>query len=162
MLWLIGMMGSGKSSVGAALASITGLRFIDTDRLVESATTLTIPELFEIGEGHFRAAESEVIRTVATGPTAIVATGGGAILSEENRQIFSSGTTVWLAASTQTLIDRVGDGEGRPLLQEGAASLAELEVRRSPLYRAAADLVVHTDGCTEAGVVQGILDKWQR
>ena len=95
MLWLIGMMGSGKSTVGAALAAVTGFEFLDTDRMVEVATGSTIPDLFSMGESHFRAAETEAVTVAATsGSDAIVATGGGVLLSEENRQSLRSGTTV--------------------------------------------------------------------
>ena len=162
MLWLIGMMGSGKSSVGAILASITRLPLIDTDELVEQRSGETIPALFAQGEPVFREWERSVITAVADGQPAIVATGGGAVLANSNRSCMAEGTVVWLQAAVGELARRVDGSESRPLLTGGTGALAALLQERTAVYSELADIVVETDGCTQAQVAQAILDAWQR
>lgn len=162
MLWLIGMMGSGKSSVGAILASTTSLPLIDTDGLVEQRSGETIPALFAQGEPVFRQWERSVIAAVAEGQPAIVATGGGAVLADSNRSCMEEGTVVWLQAPVDELARRVDGSKSRPLLIEGTAALSALAQERTAVYEELADIIVETNGCTQAQVAQAILDLWQR
>jgi shikimate kinase len=150
-VWLVGMMGSGKSAVGRALARQLGLSFLDTDERVEARAGRSVAAIFaEGGEAAFRALERGVIEELAGRP-AIVALGGGAIAQPGSREeLAASGTLVWLRAAPATLLERVGDGSGRPLLESldragRLARLRELLAQREAHY-AAADLVVDTDG----------------
>jgi shikimate kinase len=147
------MMGSGKSTVGAALAGRLGWRLVDTDALVEERVGRTIAQLWaEEGEPAFRAWEARVIDEVAGWPgAAVIAVGGGAIVDGANRERMSgSGLVVWLRAEVGTLAARVGAGESRPLLGgDPEGSLRRVaETRRA--YYEEADLVVDVDGvCPE-------------
>ena len=143
---LVGFMGAGKSEVGRLLAAVTGRRFIDTDALIE-AEAGPIPRIFASeGEHGFRVRERKAIAEASRIKGAVLATGGGAVLSERNvRALRRNGTIVYLEASARELKRRVGDAQGRPLLA-GAVSVDALLRRRRPAYRAAADLTVRTDG----------------
>ena len=148
-VWLIGMMGSGKSAVGRRLAERRNVAFVDTDDEVEAEAAETIAELWDSqGEDAFRDIEERHVRRLA-GREAVVATGGGAVLRPENvEQMRASGTVVWLRAPVDELSRRVGTGTSRPLLsglstQERLTAL--LDERRS-LYESAAHHVVETGG----------------
>jgi shikimate kinase len=163
-LWLIGMMGSGKSTVGRALASRTGTAFLDTDLLVEGTAGLAVTEVFEEeGEAAFRMRESEAIRAAAAVAEAVVATGGGAVLLTENVRVMkTSGPIVWLQADPVTLADRIGIAPGRPLLTD--ADVVErlsvmLEDRRGA-YGRAADHIVATDDFTVEEVAELLETLW--
>jgi shikimate kinase len=163
-LWLIGMMGSGKSTVGRALASRTGTAFLDTDLLVEGTAGLAVTEVFEEeGEAAFRVRETEAIRAAAAVAEAVVATGGGAVLLTENVRVMkTSGPIVWLQADPVTLADRIGIAPGRPLLRD--ADVVErlsvmLEDRRGA-YGRAADHVVATDDFTVEEVAELLETLW--
>lgn len=141
---LAGMMGSGKSRVGAMLAEKAGRDFIDTDRLVEQSAGLSTAEIFRrYGEEHFRKLETEAVFRAAASRDAVVALGGGAVLGEENRRALREAfAVVWLWADPDTLYDRVA-GTGRPLVREGGRERFHAVYRaRLHVYAAAADLVV--------------------
>jgi shikimate kinase len=145
---LLGMMGSGKSSVGVALAKRTGWPFIDNDTLVEQATGHTARRLLATrGQDAMRAAESAALRTgLALPPPAIVATAAGTILDAGDRaQIEHGGFVVWLQANAETLAARAVGAEHRPWLDRDPVGwfLAALE-ERTPLYAAVADIVIDT------------------
>ena len=142
---LVGMMGAGKTSIGRRLASALHLPFLDADAEIEKAANLTIQEIFEhYGEAHFREGERRVVaRLLGSGP-AVVATGGGAYMSEETRQLCrKSGVTVWLKADVPVLLERVRKKGTRPLLNnpDPEAVLRRLLLEREPAY-ASADLIV--------------------
>ena len=163
MLWLVGLMGSGKSTIGPLAADLLGVPFVDTDDLVVSRSGQSIPALFAEGEASFRAFESEVITDVAGGEPCIVATGGGAVMDEGSRSVMrKSGTVVWLSAPPEILAARVGDGEGRPLLAEGeaTAALETLAAERALAYAAAAHVVVQTGGREVTDVVEEVVAAW--
>lgn len=147
-LWLVGMMGSGKTAVAAELASRWNADVIDTDDEVSSRTGCSIAQLWgERGERAFREMESATVRRLAEGPPAVIATGGGAVLDEENvTAMRGSGKVVWLNAAPETLSARVGDGSGRPLLDvdASAGTLRQILDDRRHRYEAAADLTLDT------------------
>jgi shikimate kinase len=147
-IFLVGMMGAGKTSVGKALARDLGKTFVDSDHVIEARTGVKIPVIFELeGEAGFRARESAVIDEVSAQHNVVLATGGGAVLSEANRQrLHARGTVVYLRASVQDLWHRTKHDRNRPLLQtpDPLARLTELHAQRDPLYRAVAHLVVDT------------------
>jgi shikimate kinase len=160
-LVLIGMMGSGKTTVGRELAGRLGWAFLDSDAMVEASTGSTVAELFaERGEDGFRSEETRVlVEAMGATPPAVVAAAGGAVLSRDNRALLTAGgTVVWLRADPSTLAGRLGSGAGRPLLgDEPAARLVELDAVRRPLYEEVADVVVDVDDLDPSRVVDRIL-----
>jgi shikimate kinase len=150
-LLLVGMMGSGKTTVGRLAARQLHWPYFDSDAEVERATGRTVPEIFAAeGEAAFRAAERAALERALEREPAVVSVAGGAVLNPGNRQaITAGGTVVWLRAEVATLARRVGDGAGRPLLApDPSRALAELAAVRRPLYAALADAVVDVDGLT--------------
>jgi len=156
-LWLLGMMGAGKSAVGRALAAELGLPFLDLDREVEAAAGCSIAELFASkGEAAFRRRERAALEALA-GRRAVVALGGGAPAQPGvPARLAASGTRVYLRARPETLLARIGEAADRPLLAglgpaERLAELRRLLALREPAYREA-ELVLDTDGLDVAGV----------
>ncbi len=143
-IWLIGMMGSGKTTIGRVLAERLSLPFVDTDDVIVADTGRSIEELFDEGEEVFRAAERDAIARVAGSRASVVATGGGAVLDAGNiAAMRDSGTTVLLTAHPRVLADRTARATGRPLLA-GAADIASIARERARTYAAAAEIVVDT------------------
>ena len=141
------MMGSGKSSVGRALAARTGRPFLDNDELVERATGRTARELAEDGEAAVRAAESSALRTgLASEEPAIIGVAGGALLDPEDRaRIGDGGFVVWLSATPEVLAARAVGAEHRPWLEDDPVGWFRRTVReRTPLYAEVADLQIDT------------------
>ena len=147
-IYLIGLMGAGKTTVGRHLARSLGRRFLDSDHEIEARTGVRIPTIFEIeGEAGFRQRESQVIAQIAAEHGLVVATGGGAILAPENRRhLAASGTVIYLYAPPETLFARTRQDRNRPLLRvaDPLARLRELFVQRDPLYREVADIIVES------------------
>jgi shikimate kinase len=158
---LVGMMGAGKTTVGGALAACLGWDHLDSDEQVMARTGRTVPELFaERGEAAFRAEEALALAEALSGDhPVVVSAAGGVVLSAENRGLLArSGSVVWLRADPQLLVQRVGQGRGRPLLDEDPASrLVDLYEVRRPLYESVAEVTVDVDGLTPAEVVDRIL-----
>ncbi len=158
---LVGFMGVGKSAVGRSLARRLGRPFVDTDREVERKAGRTIPAIFAAeGEPAFRSLEREAIAETAARRGLVVATGGGAPADPANlAALKASGLVVYLAARAETLVARVGAGEGRPVLAGGGDPMTrvrELLERREPAYRQA-DVVVETDHLAVAAVAGLVL-----
>lgn len=135
---LVGLMGSGKSTIGRRLAARLHMDFIDTDDEIERVSGMTISEMFaRFGESHFRDGERRVItRLLDEGPL-IMATGGGAFINDETRaSILEKATAIWLDADIPTLVDRVSRRNHRPLLKDRDAAevLHELAQVRNPIY----------------------------
>jgi shikimate kinase len=147
-IFLVGLMGAGKTSVGRLLARRLGKTFYDCDHEVERATGVRIPVIFEIeGEAGFRARESRMLSELCVTKGVVLATGGGAVLNPENRKVLSDcGTVVYLRASPHELYQRTRHDRNRPLLQtpDPLAKLSELYAERDPLYREVAEVVVDT------------------
>ena len=147
-IFLIGLMGAGKTSVGKMLARRLGKTFYDSDHEIEHTTGVRIPLIFEIeGEAGFRARESRVIAELAQKHNVVVATGGGVVLASENRRVLAEhGMVVYLRATPHDLWMRTRHDRNRPLLQtaDPLAKLRELFEQRDPLYREIADIVVDT------------------
>jgi shikimate kinase len=147
-IFLIGLMGAGKSTVGKLLAKKLGRRFLDADHVIEDRCGVKIPVIFEMeGEDGFRKREAQAIKDITAEHDLILATGGGAVLLPENRQFLSDrGTVIYLHANPIELWHRTKGGEGRPLLKNGDAKkiLENLYAIRDPLYREIADYVIET------------------
>ena len=135
---LVGMMGVGKSTVGRKLATLLGLRFADADDEIAEAAHMSIAEIFDrFGEDYFRDGERRVIgRMMAEGP-AVIATGGGAFVQDETRElILAEGIAVWLDSDVDTLVERVSRKNTRPLLRGGDPReiITRLKAEREPFY----------------------------
>ena len=159
-LYLVGMMGSGKTSTGRPLAEQLGYGFVDADAVIEQAAGCSIPEIFERdGEAGFRALESQVLNAISQRHSLVVATGGGVVTQQENWGLLHSGIVIWLDVVPEQLMQRLkADSTVRPLLQtdDPDAALNALLNQRRPLY-AEADLTVVIDQETPAAVADGIL-----
>ncbi len=135
---LVGMMGSGKTAVGGALAGMLGARFFDSDREIEAAAGVPVAEIFSRGgEALFRDMETRTIERLLGGTPAVVSVGGGAFMSERNRDLIARmGVSVHLEADLELLWDRVRGKTTRPLLMtaDPKATLSELLAERAPIY----------------------------
>lgn len=162
-VFLIGMPGSGKSTIGKGLAKALARPFIDLDHEIEARCGVAIPVIFEIeGEQGFRKRESQVLEEVSKQCDMVVATGGGAILDPQNREILSRhGVVIYLKASVQELHRRTIRDRNRPLLatNDPKARLQELFEQRSPIYESLADIVIETGLASVPSVVQQIVTK---
>ncbi len=147
-IFLVGMMGAGKTSVGRVLARRLGKTFYDSDHVIEERTGVRIPVIFDIeGEAGFRSRESTVIRELTEKDDIVLATGGGAVLDPENRHLLHErGIVVYLRAAVRELINRTRHDKNRPLLQTGDphARISALFEQRDPLYKEVAHLVIET------------------
>lgn len=141
-------MGAGKSTVGKALARQLGWEFVDTDHVIEQATGVSIPTIFEIeGEEGFRKRETQTLATLLEKPQCVLATGGGIVINPQNRAMLKAlGDVVYLKASTQDLMERTKLDKNRPLLQhpDPESKIEELLKVRRPMYQECADLVIET------------------
>jgi shikimate kinase len=148
-IFIVGMMGSGKTTIGRLLAARLGWPHLDSDEQVGRDTGQTVPEIFTAcGEAAFRAAEARSLAAAAVADTAtVVSVAGGAVLDPDNRHVLRrNGVIVWLRARVETLAQRVGDGAGRPLLgDDPEAALRRLYAQRRPLYQELAHVVVDVD-----------------
>lgn len=162
-IFLVGLMGAGKTTVGRLLARRLRLRFYDSDHEVERRCGVRIPIIFEIeGESGFRAREQQVLAELTALDGIVLATGGGAVVEEANRrQLMDRGTVVYLNARPEDLYERVRNDRNRPLLAtpDPLARLRELHVARDPLYRSVADLVVDTGLQSVPALAHDLLDK---
>ena len=159
-LYLVGMMGSGKTSTGRPLAERLGYGFVDADAVIEQAAGCSIPEIFERdGEEGFRKLESQVLSAISQRHSLVVATGGGVVTQPENWGLLHSGIVIWLDVVSDQLLQRLkADSTVRPLLQttDPEAALNALLNKRRPLY-AEADLTVVINDEAPETVADGIL-----
>jgi len=158
---LVGMMGAGKTTVGRLLARRLKRTFYDSDEEIERRCGVRIPVIFDIeGEAGFRARETQVIAELCALERAVIATGGGAVLAEENRRRFSErGAVVYLHARPSQLWQRVRHDRNRPLLAtpDPEKTLEGLYALRDPLYREVADLVLDTGRQSAGSLAKEIL-----
>ena len=150
---LVGMMGSGKSTVGRLLAERRGVAFCDTDEEVIARTRSTIPEIFaRDGEQSFRDLEAAALVT-CIGRAGVVATGGGVVLRDDNRVLLGGTEVVWLDASIEELVARLEGDTDRPLLgADRRTTLVELDRQRRPLYADVASVRIEATGRTPAQI----------
>jgi shikimate kinase len=164
-LVLVGMMGSGKSSIGRRLALRLGIPFVDADTEIEQAAGMTIPDIFSVrGEAEFRAGEARVIVRLLEGGPQVLSTGGGAFMNADTRSaIAAKGVSVWLNAEFDVLMKRIRRRHDRPLLKtdDPAATLRKLMAERYPIY-ALADLTVESRDVSHDKIVDEIVSALAR
>jgi 3-dehydroquinate synthase len=162
-IFLVGLMGAGKTTIGRLLARRLDMTFIDSDHEIEARTGATIPWIFEIeGEASFRRREADVIRELTAGSGIVLATGGGAVLDPASRALLAErGTVIYLRASVSSILQRTAHDKNRPLLQtaDPRKKLEDLTAQREPLYREIADMVIDTGRPNVQSMVQTILDQ---
>jgi shikimate kinase len=162
-IFLIGMMGSGKSTIGRALARELDMTFIDCDRELEVRSGVTITTMFEVeGEAAFREREAALIEELTQRDRIVLATGGGAILQESSRiALRSRGLVIYLRATVDELARRTARDRGRPLLQtdDRRARLAQLLQQREPLYGETAHAVFHSSSGNPNRLVRQIIEE---
>ncbi|NOR43220.1 MAG: shikimate kinase AroK [Gammaproteobacteria bacterium] len=165
-IFLIGLMGTGKTTVGRQLSRKLKMEFYDSDRVIEERTGADIPLIFEKeGEAGFRKREAAIIDELTQQKNIILATGGGAILDSENRNhLVNRGTVIYLKSNLKTLIQRTGKDKNRPLLHADEASdviLQRLLDQRGPLYEEVADHTIETANNSIHNVIQAIIKHLQ-
>lgn len=157
----VGLMGAGKTAIGRKVAQALKLSFVDSDQEIETASRMTIPELFEAyGEPEFRALEQRVIERVLRQGPGVLSTGGGAFMNDRTRDMIrQSGLSIWLKADIDLLMDRVAKRRNRPLLQDPdpRGVMARLIELRYPVY-ALADVTVVTRDAQREVIAQEVID----
>ncbi|HIL92787.1 MAG TPA: shikimate kinase AroK [Cycloclasticus sp.] len=165
-IYLVGPMAAGKSTVGKLLAKRLNKVFFDTDAEIIKCTGVEIALIFELeGEQGFRKRETDKLRTLSKVDGAVIATGGGIVLKEENRELIKhSGQVIYLQCSVDQQLRRTQFDTKRPLLQidNPRAKLEELMEERAPIYESLADVVISTNKTNSKRVIKSILDKLER
>ena len=161
-IYLVGMMGSGKSSVGRTLAQLLSYRWLDADQVLETATGCTIPTLFaQENEEGFRSMETAVLQQIGQWHSCVVSTGGGVVIRPANWGVMRQGVVIWLAAPEELLLKRLRqDPTPRPLLQcaDPVQRLKELLAARESLYAQADVRIVQTETMTTEVVAAALLE----
>ena len=162
-IYLVGPMGAGKSTIGRLLSVELKLDFKDSDKEIEDRCGCNIPWIFDVeGESGFRDRETQAIDEISQQSGVLMATGGGAVMRQENRQYLASrGTVIYLNTSVEQQLARTAKDKNRPLLQidNPAEVLSKLYKQRHPLYEEIADIIIKTDDRHPKYVVQEILKK---
>ncbi|MBF2755927.1 MAG: shikimate kinase AroK [Gammaproteobacteria bacterium AqS3] len=160
-IFLIGPMGAGKTTVGKILARNLGCNFEDSDRVIEERCGADISWIFDVeGEDGFREREATIIDELTRLNNVIIATGGGAVVLEQNRRNLNSrGTVVYLNTPIDQQVERTAKGQERPILRDGDPKeiLTRLHEERDPLYRETADIIVHAENRNSKDLVEDII-----
>jgi shikimate kinase len=165
-IYLVGLMGAGKTTVGRQLARRLGRPFFDSDHEIVARTGVAIPTIFEIeGEDGFRRREAQTIAELTASQNMVMATGGGVVLNPENRRLLhETGWVVYLNVPPVLLYERTRHDRNRPLLRvpDPLARLEELHALRDPLYRETAHLTIEGGRLVASGIVQHLLREFNR
>lgn len=160
---LVGLMGSGKTTIGKILAKKLNYKFIDSDSLIEEKTGVKVPLIFEYeGEEGFRRRETKLLSEVVKMNNIVLATGGGIVLSSTNRKFLSKASiVVYLNAAIKELVKRLVNDKERPLIQnvDKETKLRELIERRGSLYESVADYIIQTKGKRASEIANEIIKK---
>ena len=161
-IFLIGPMGAGKSTIGRQLAQMLGMDFVDSDAVIEERAGADIDWIFDVeGEEGFRKREARIINELTQGQGIVLSTGGGSILSKENRNVLSArGIVIYLETTVDKQFERTQRDKKRPLLQteNPRQTLEELAKIRNPRYEEMADIVLQTDEQSAKVVASNIID----
>lgn len=156
---LVGVPGSGKTTVGQLLAGLLGVEFTDIDHVIEARAGKSVPDIFiDDGEDAFRAMEREEVASAIAGHDGVISPGGGAIMDAGTRQLLAAVPVVWLKVSTDAASKRVGLGVSRPMLMGSVRSrLVTLARERAPLYEEVATIEIETDSKTPEDIAAEIV-----
>ena len=159
---LVGPMGSGKTTIGKRLSESLGLKFFDSDIEIINNTGVSIDHIFDVeGEKGFRLRESEILKKLCSVPHIVIATGGGAVLLEANRELIkSSGQVVYLLSSVDQILRRTSKSKTRPLLEKSnnrRKTIMDIVAARDSLYREVASLIIDTDRKNLKDVIDEII-----
>ena len=161
-IFLIGPMGAGKSTIGRQLAQILGMEFMDSDSVIEERAGADIDWIFDVeGEAGFRKREERIINELTQGQGVVLSTGGGSILSKDNRNVLSArGIVIYLETTIDKQFERTQRDKKRPLLQndDPRKTLEELAKIRNPLYEEIADITLQTDDQAAKLVATNIIE----
>ncbi len=164
-IYLVGLMGAGKTTIGRQLAKSLGLPFYDSDKAIEESTGVDIPTIFEFeGENGFRDREQKMLQQLTELKGIVLATGGGAILRQENRDLLKeNGIIIYLQCSIDRIMERTRRDTQRPLLKTANPKerIEQLYKEREPLYLNCADLVVDTGIMQSKAAVNYILEEYK-
>jgi shikimate kinase len=162
---LTGFMGTGKTAVGKELSRLLNMKLIDVDTEIEKSEKMTINEIFiRFGEKRFREIETEIVKKVSQNKNIIISTGGGVVLKQENIDILKkNGVIVCLTASPETILNRTGNDNNRPLLQveNPLKRIKELINFRKPYYEKA-DIMIDTEGKNPLQIAEEIIERLKR
>ena len=162
-IFLIGFMGSGKSTVASCLAETYGMEIIEMDQLIVEREGMSIPDIFaQKGEPYFRNAETNLLIEMQAEENKVVSCGGGVVLRERNvEEMKKSGKIILLNAKPETILERVKDDDNRPLLRgnKNVEFISNMMEQRRPKYEGAADSVIQTDGKTTDMICKEIIEK---
>ena len=161
-IFLVGPMGTGKTSIGSRLSRALGCSFVDTDAEIEKRTGVKIDVIFDIeGEDGFRKREIDVIKEFASRENIVIATGGGSVLAPENQRALASGFVIYLSSSIETLMNRIREDTSRPLLNvsDRQERLRNIANERKPVYSKVADLTIKTDDFSIKRIIKIISDE---
>jgi shikimate kinase len=160
-IFIVGPMGSGKTTVGKIVANELFLEFHDTDAKIEESTGVTIDWIFDIeGESGFRKRETSILKEVVALNSIVLATGGGIIIAEENRELLASrGTVFYLHTPLNTQIERTAKDKDRPLLKDKDPEkvLSDLQITRQAMYEEVADHIINTENKSGSEVANEIV-----
>jgi len=163
---LTGFMGAGKNVIGKKLAKELGLKFINTDDIIEKKEGITVSKIFEkFGEKHFRKLEKKVVKKIAQGKNQVISTGGGVVLNRENiSNLRKNGVIICLWASAEMIRERTKKETHRPLLEgvNRERRIKELLDSRKPFYKKSADYIIDTSHLSVKEVVEKILKYLKR
>ena len=159
---LVGPMGSGKTTIGRRLSESLNLDFFDSDHEIIDTTGVSIDHIFDVeGEKGFRTRESDVLKKLCNMPNIVLATGGGAVTLEENRElIMKSGSVIYLLSSVDQILRRTAKSKTRPLLEKSnnrRKTIMDIVAARDSLYREVASLIIDTDGKNLKDVIDEII-----
>ncbi|MCA1009664.1 shikimate kinase [Halobacillus halophilus] len=161
MIYLVGFMGSGKSTIAGKLSEKLNLPYIEMDKAIEEKEQMTISDIFaQFGEAHFRECETHLLKNI--GEESVVSTGGGVVLKEENQHYLSTGTVVFLRASWNTIVSRLQNDEDRPLWKGDLTEKHALFALRQPTYESLADLIIEVDNKNPEEIVNEIMDRLKK
>lgn len=158
MIYLIGFMGSGKSTIASRLSEDMQIPSVEMDAAIEEAEGMKISEMFAIhGESYFRERETEFLTELKG--EAVVSTGGGVVLRKQNRELIQKGTVVYLKAEWETIVERLKEDTDRPLWQGDEAEKKKRFAERLHVYEQTADLIISVDGKTPEEVTEEIIKR---
>lgn len=162
-IFLIGFMGSGKSTVASYLAENYGMEIIEMDQLIVEREGMSIPDIFsQKGEPYFRDAETNLLIEIQSEENKVVSCGGGVALRERNvEEMKKGGKIILLNAKPETILERVKDDDNRPLLRgnKNVDFISNMMEQRRPKYEGAADFVIQTDGKSAEVICKEIFEK---